>query len=192
MPRTKEFNESEALQKAVHLFWEKGYQATSMEDLTVGLGLSRSSLYDTFGSKKKLLMASLQQYTEQARQAIRLIIDLPLTGKEKIHLLIKNVIEAFTTDAQQKGCFVVNMATELANQDAEIQHFTQKNIETVKDIFQQIIKQGQEDSSITCLLPAEDLAYHLFNIYNGLQVSGKMGASQEVLWRMWNTNKSFF
>ncbi len=192
MPRTKEFNEQEALQKAVQLFWEKGYQGTSMEDLTVGLGLSRSSLYDTFGSKKELLMACLHQYTTQARQGILAVIGLPLAGKEKVALLVKNAIEAFATDAQQKGCFVVNVATELANQDIEVHAFTQNNIEVVKNIFLQIILQGQEDGSITCLHNAEDLAYHLFNIYNGLQVSGKMGASQAILGRMWAINRVIF
>jgi TetR/AcrR family transcriptional repressor of nem operon len=192
MPRTKEFNETEALQKAVHLFWEKGYQGTSMEDLTIGLGLSRSSLYDTFGSKKELLMSCLQQYTTQSRQGIQNIMTLPLKGMEKVQLLVKNVIEAFITDAQQKGCFVVNIATELANQDVEIHTFTQNNIEIVKNIFLQIMEMGQKDGSIAHLHSAEDLAYHLFNIYNGLQVSGKMGANQEILWRMWDINKTLF
>ncbi len=192
MARTKEFKEQEVLQKAVEVFWRKGYHAASIEDITVGLGLSRSSLYDTFGSKKELLMACLHQYTGKARQALHVIIDLPLTGEEKIHLLVKNVIEAFTTSTQQIGCFVVNIAAELASQDTEVHEFTQNNIEVVKNMFLQIILQGQKDGTITHLHHAENLAYHFFNTYNGLQVSGKMGATQEILWRMWETNNMIF
>ena len=60
MARTKEFNEDQALDKAIEIFWHKGYNGTSAQDLVNHLGLSRSSLYDTFGDKQKLFVKSLK------------------------------------------------------------------------------------------------------------------------------------
>ena len=54
MPRTKQFNEEEILKKAMELFWEKGFHATSIQDLVAHLGINRASLYDTFGGKEEL------------------------------------------------------------------------------------------------------------------------------------------
>jgi TetR/AcrR family transcriptional repressor of nem operon len=192
MARTKEFEEKEVLEKAMQLFWIRSYQGTSMEDLTIGLGISRSSLYDTFGGKRALFMRALQHYTQQARRGLNTIIAQDISGKEKIHRLIKNVIESFANDKDKKGCMVVNITTELGNQDEEIFAFTQANLEVVKDIFKIIFLEGQQDGSVSTQQSAEDLAYFLFNIYNGLQVSGKMGASQEILWRMWEMAEKVF
>jgi TetR/AcrR family transcriptional repressor of nem operon len=62
MARTKDFDENEVLKKAVDIFWLKGYSATSMQDLVDGLGISRSSLYDTYGDKHTLFMKALESY----------------------------------------------------------------------------------------------------------------------------------
>ena len=64
MARTKDFDENEVLTKAMHLFWSKGYNATSMEDLVSGLGISRSSLYDTYTDKHTLFIKALENYQQ--------------------------------------------------------------------------------------------------------------------------------
>jgi TetR/AcrR family transcriptional regulator, transcriptional repressor for nem operon len=185
MGRAKEFNEYEVLQKATQIFWSKGYQGTSIDDLTKELGISRSSLYDTYRGKKALLMNVLKNYSTQATSNLKKIKEQNISGRQKIQTLIAQSIEAFQIDPQKKGCLIVNISTELGNQDGDVLLFSQKNLETVKSIFQEIILEGQQDGSISANISAEDLAYFLFNTYNGIQVSGKMGASQDVLRRMW-------
>ncbi len=192
MARTKRFEECEILEKAISLFWTKGYHATSIDDLTKYLGISRSSLYDTFGGKKELFMISLQNYIQKSHQQVFSIVKDTISGIEKIQVLVKNVIESFADGKERKGCFMVNVASELANQDDEIYEFTQKNLEAVKEIFKKIITQGQIDGTISTKNNADNLAYFLFNMYNGLQVSGKMGASQETLWSMWYVAETCF
>ncbi len=64
MPRVKEFDPDQALDRAMELFWRKGYEATSVQDLVEHMGINRFSLYDTFGSKHELFMAALDRYSE--------------------------------------------------------------------------------------------------------------------------------
>ncbi len=192
MARNKAFEEQEILEKAILLFWTKGYHATSIDDLTKYLGVSRSSLYDTFGDKKAIFMLALQNYTKNAHKTAFAVANEPISAFEKIHFLVKNIIETFDQDPDRKGCFVINVTTELANQDDEIYEFTKNNLGNVKDIFKNIILQGQNENSISKKHSADDLAYFLFNMYNGLQISGKMGASQNILWRIWNVASDIF
>ena len=64
MARTKEFDRDAALDRAMHVFWKKGYEATSLPDLLQAMGIARQSLYDTFGEKHALFMAALERYTQ--------------------------------------------------------------------------------------------------------------------------------
>jgi len=64
MPRPKEFNPDDALDHAMHVFWHKGYEATSMEDLLAAMHLNRGSLYDTFGDKRQLFLKALDRYCQ--------------------------------------------------------------------------------------------------------------------------------
>ena len=70
MARTKDFDEDEVLDKAMYLFWNQGYNGTSMQDLVDGLGISRSSLYDTFGDKHSLFIKTLENYKKNASSVI--------------------------------------------------------------------------------------------------------------------------
>ena len=77
MPRVEIFNRDEVLEKAVRLFHNKGYNATSMQDLVDATGLNRSSIYNSFGSKKELYQQSLRAYKEQANK---------YCGRFKVHI----------------------------------------------------------------------------------------------------------
>ena len=68
MPRTKDFDEHEVLDRAVELFWDRGYEATSVADLEKHLGVGRQSLYNTFGDKRELFLRSLSRYASQNKQ----------------------------------------------------------------------------------------------------------------------------
>ena len=71
MPRTKAFDEQEVLEKAMELFWKKGYYATSIQDLVNHLGINRASLYDTFGGKKKLFLHTFSHYRTVNTQGVK-------------------------------------------------------------------------------------------------------------------------
>src|ERR1700761_2998088 len=94
MARTKDFDENEVLTKAIELFWYKGYNGTSMQDLVDTLGISRSSLYDTYTDKHTLFVKALESYQNSGAARIQEIINKPEPAK----VTIKKLLEIATTE----------------------------------------------------------------------------------------------
>src|ERR1700761_1056657 len=114
MARTKDFDEDEVLDKAMYLFWNQGYNGTSMQDLVDGLGISRSSLYDTFGDKHSLFIKTLENYKKNASAKLEAIIANAPSAKEAVKQLLEYTTRELLSDQQHKGCFMVNAAVEVA------------------------------------------------------------------------------
>src|SRR5476649_2280057 len=108
MARTKDFDENEVLCKAIDLFWHKGYNGTSMQDLVDGLGISRSSLYDTYTDKHTLFVKALESYQNSGACNIKEIINNSVSAKETIKQLLGIAIGDLLGDKQHRGCFMVN------------------------------------------------------------------------------------
>lgn len=181
MPRTKEFDETVVLDKAVALFWQKGFNGISAQDLVDGLGLSRSSLYDTFGDKHTLFVKALQRYrdkeTDQIIQQLDNATDIPATIKA---ILLANEAAGATAADCGKGCFMVNSRVELAPHDPEIATMVKDNWKALEDAFYRALKRGQENGQIATVQPARALARFLVNNTWGLSVYGKADADRKV------------
>ncbi|MGY4536241.1 TetR/AcrR family transcriptional repressor of nem operon [Mucilaginibacter sp. UYNi724] len=180
MARTKDFDEDEVLKKAVDLFWLKGYNATSMQDLVDGLGISRSSLYDTYGDKHSLFIKALESYQCTNTGKFVTIIEGGKTAKETIKALLKFIADNLLDDKSQKGCFIVNAEVEVALHDKEVGDMIQKNDQNVEDAFFRVIQKGQESGEITNPQNARALARFLFNTVKGIQVTAKSTTDRAV------------
>src|ERR1700755_2679328 len=106
MARTKDFDENEVLCKAIDLFWRKGYNGTSMQDLVDGLGISRSSLYDTYGDKHTLFIKALESYKGTNAVKFGDIISNSGTAKETIKKILEFITGGLLEDECHKGCFM--------------------------------------------------------------------------------------
>jgi len=181
MARKKEFDEEELLEKAVNLFWNKGYYATSAQDLVDGLGISRSSLYSTYTDKRTLFTKSLKRYQDKQTRAVLTI----LGNADDIHAVIKqifdSIIQESLTDDLTKGCFMVNTAVELSSHDPEIKELVRLNNNSVVDALTDAIKKGQQIGQINAESDANALAVFIFNTISGLRVSARAGANQKSL-----------
>jgi TetR/AcrR family transcriptional regulator, transcriptional repressor for nem operon len=175
MARTKEFNEEQVLDKAIEIFWYKGYNGTSAQDLVTHLGLSRSSLYDTFGDKQKLFTKSLQRYQQQNQDAVKELLDKSENVKETLHAIFKQAVIESLEDRITKGCFMVNSSVELAMHDEEIAKIVKNNSHTMEEVFTNAVKKGQEAGHISNQLEAKTLARFIFNNYSGIRVLARAG-----------------
>ena len=173
MARTKEFDESEVLQKAVCLFWDKGYNGTSMQDLVEGLGISRSSLYDTFGDKHQLYIKALETYQKgYGSQMCALISEAP-SAKAAMRALFDLIVNNLLDDQQRKGCFFVNAGVELGAYDQEVSSLICQNEQQLEQTFLKVLHKGQETGEIDQRKDPQALARFLSNTVKGLQVSVK-------------------
>jgi TetR/AcrR family transcriptional repressor of nem operon len=180
MARTKDFDEKEVLGKAVDVFWHKGYNGTSMQDLVDGLGISRSSLYDTYGDKHTLFMKALESYQSDNADKFRAIIGSGESAKETIKKLLEFITGELLCDQKQKGCFMVNAEVEVAPHDEKVNQLVCQNDQQVEDAFYFVIKKGQESGEITNQQDARALARFTFNTVKGIQVTAKSTTDKAV------------
>ncbi len=180
MARTKDFDENEVLIKAVNLFWYKGYNGTSIQDLVDGLGISRSSLYDTYGDKHTLFMKALESYQTSASGVMCNIISNNVSAKVAIRRLLELTTLELVGDNQHRGCFMTNAAVEVAPHNAEVSNMICQNDQLIEDAFYQAIKKGQESGEITNKKDARALARFIFNAMQGIRVSAKLTSDKAV------------
>ncbi|MGD1840272.1 MAG: TetR/AcrR family transcriptional regulator [Thermonemataceae bacterium] len=180
MGRTKAFVEEEVLDKAIDLFWCKGYNAASMQEIVDHLGISRSSLYDTFGDKKALFMAALQQYRRKAGNNLKKIVNQADPVLPALRDFFETMVEESVTDTASKGCFVVNTAAELASQDASIASLVEENRQKVEQVFFELIEKGKASGEITNTQSSQALAHFLYNTMTGIKVAAKACMRESV------------
>lgn len=114
--RPRAFDPSTALAAALDLFWARGFEAAGVEDLTRATGLSRSSLYATFGSKQGVLRAALAQYSDTVCARLATLA-ADASPRAAVRAVLQAIIDP---DGDRRGCFVVNCLTELAPHDTEV------------------------------------------------------------------------
>src|SRR6266700_5433476 len=107
MARPKTFDRTQMLDKAIELFWDRGYEATSINDLLDHLGIRRQSLYDTFGDKHTLFLEALKRY-DQRNSATIDILEGSGSGKEAIERVFHRAVQTLGQTKPPRGCLIVN------------------------------------------------------------------------------------
>ena len=118
MARHKEFDRDEALQKAMEVFWARGYEAASMQNLVEHMGINRQSLYDTFGDKHSLYLQALDRYQETESRKLFALLSRPRSVKKAFKELFTGVIEGSLCDKEHRGCLMNNAMSELSGRCA--------------------------------------------------------------------------
>jgi TetR/AcrR family transcriptional repressor of nem operon len=180
MARTKDFDENDVLSKAIAIFWHKGYNGTSMQDLVNGLGISRSSLYDTYGDKHTLFIKALESYQNESSLKICAIVRSAAPAKQTIKKMLELITGELLNDQKHKGCFMVNAEVEVAPHDKEVSQLICANDQQVEDVFFHVIKTGQDSGEITNRQDARALARFTFNTVKGIRVTAKSNTEKAV------------
>lgn len=181
MARKKEFDEDELLEKATNLFWRKGYNATSAQDLVDELKINRSSLYNTYSDKKTLFEKALKKYQEQQTNAMIDILNKADDPEKAIKQVFDGLVKESCEDDIARGCFMVNTAVEIAGQDKEIGAIVHANNRSVEDALTTIIEKGQKIGQFSTKNAARAYARFLFGSINALRVIARSGADKSAL-----------
>ncbi|MEE8444346.1 MAG: TetR/AcrR family transcriptional regulator [Alphaproteobacteria bacterium] len=182
MARPREFDRNEALDQAMQLFWSRGYEATSMADLTRAMGLSKSSLYDSFGSKHELFLTTIDHYNETvASRRLAALIKESGGGLAGITAVFDAFVENLSSDGEARGCFVCNAAIEVAAHDRAASARVCAGMSCLEAAFREAIVQGQAAGEIGNANNARSLARYLNAALNGILVMGKAGRDRAAL-----------
>ena len=173
MARTREFDEEKVLEAAMQLFWEKGYEATSLSDLTSRMGIQRPSIYSTFGDKKELFEAALRRYTTSRAADIRARLQSHVSVKQSFATFFEEVIQAEYTKDLSNGCFCINTMVELAPHDERFEILTREHQLYLAVIFQETIERGVQAGELEADTDAKSLAQALILSLIGLTVMMK-------------------
>jgi len=146
--RKKEFDEDELLEKATNLFWKKGYNATSAQDLVDELKINRSSLYNTYSDKKTLFKKALKKYQQQQTRTVVDLLNNADDPEKAIRQVFDTLVKESNEDTTARGCFMVNTAVEIAGQDEEIGALVHANNLSVEDALTAAIQKGQKNGAV--------------------------------------------
>ena len=180
MPRTKTFDEVEILDKTTNLFWQQGYNGTAPQAILDETGLSRSSLYDTYGDKRSLFLQCLQHYRDRDTAFVIRFLDRSEDTGAAIRLIFQSAWEHVRNSRQRKGCLMVNTLNEVAPHDPEVAAIVQENRQALEDAFARAVRRGQQQGSITKLQPPRALARYLQNSLWGLTTNLKLGIDKKI------------
>ena len=168
MPRVKMFNEQIALEKAMLLFWEKGYTATSLTDLTKNMGISKGSFYDTFHGKHELFEKVFELYRKSMLDRLEEILSSEKDVKQGMRKLLTFTLEEAFNDEQHKGCFAANVCSELGGRDEYMGSILRDHSKNVAGIITNYLS---NDSSIP---EPEKLASFFMTVLTGLNQQVKI------------------
>jgi len=173
MARPRKFDRQLVLDKAMDVFWSQGYSGTSMADLTTAMGLSKSSLYDSFGSKHEVFLTTMDHYRRNVTARIRSIADLKAPPKQIIASVVGRSVDRILAPSGKRGCFLNNCASEVAPTDAEAAQRCAVGFAVMEDTFCHLIERGQKQGDIPVAKNARALARFLTGTINGIMVIGK-------------------
>ncbi|WP_042201029.1 TetR/AcrR family transcriptional regulator [Paenibacillus camerounensis] len=170
MVRLREFDEEKVLQAAMRVFWEKGYEAASINDLTSAMAIQRPSLYLAFGDKKQLFETTLRKYTQWHAAGIRKKLESNSSVREAIRAYFEGLVDEAYDGEGSMGCFCINTMVELSPHDEKFEIITREHQMYLAVLFQETIERGIRSGELHQETNAKALAQSLVISLIGITV----------------------
>jgi TetR/AcrR family transcriptional repressor of nem operon len=172
--RPRSFDPDQALDQALNTFWLRGYEGTSLDDLTGAMGLGRASLYHAFGDKHALFLQALDRYCASALSQLQQALESPPSVRAGIAAVLYGTVEMLWSDPSRRGCLLVNSTTERAALDPTVAMRAAEGFERVASEFRSALERGQHNGEIQPELDVRATARYLASALNGLRLLAKM------------------
>ena len=172
MARPKAFDRDVALERAMHVFWARGYEATSLDDLLREMNIGRQSLYDTFGDKRALFLEALARY----RQLLDGFVAGCLAGQPSVKAGIRQLFDGVVADSEdrkRRGCLLVNTAIELAPHDPEAARLVNAGQLATERAFERALQLARRRGELANGKRIRPLARFLVGALLGMRVVAK-------------------
>ena len=182
MPRPREFDEADVLAAARDEFWWRGYNATSIDDLTAATGLGKGSLYGAFGDKHGLFMLALDDYITSAMEDLRAQLrDRSYSAYDRLARHIRAQAKAIAADSARRGCMMAKSAAELGATDDAVERAVERAYADWRAELVECIKEAQRDGAIDRKQNAQVLATTLLSFMRGQEALHKGGVKPAQL-----------
>ncbi|GAA1261812.1 TetR/AcrR family transcriptional regulator [Saccharothrix xinjiangensis] len=180
MARTKEFDPDVALRAALDLFWRKGYEATSVQDLVDHLGIGRASIYATFGTKHELYLRALDRYCEQVGGRTAYLLSPAGPALPAVRELIRSFAEDALADPDGKGCFITNTAVECLPHDEPAGRRVDIGLNGLESAIAGALERARDQGELGADQDPRSLARFLVTLAQGIRVIAKRPDPQRL------------
>lgn len=180
MGRPYEFDRDETLSKAMEVFWEKGYKATSIEDLVDKMGIQRGSIYNTFGDKRALFLSAIEHYGDEVTSKTLKVLEAKGSPTENIKKFF-NTIVSTPSDRRSRGCLISNTVVELAPHDEEVAKVVRGIMKKIQAAFLKCLDKAVELEELPKDTNTKVLSNFLATSTHGLIVTGKSTRDRKQL-----------
>jgi TetR/AcrR family transcriptional repressor of nem operon len=171
--RPRGFDVEDVLERAMFVFWKKGYLGTGVVDLEQATGLGRQSLYGTFGDKRTLFLKVVERYFERVLKPGIDVLDGP--GSARAHLeQVFRLWEATAEAPEFHGCLLGNSVPEFGSQDAEMADVLRRKLELLESAFARALRRAKVAGEVSANLDTRATARSLLTLAQGLAVVARV------------------
>jgi TetR/AcrR family transcriptional repressor of nem operon len=181
MPRTRQFDDRQALIAAMLVFWEKGYEGTSISDLEAAMELGRTSIYNAFGNKRRIFGRILDCYRESVMSALFVAMDAVPDIREGVRRLLNASLDIHFDDTYPGGCLVVLSLLEKDQHDAQARASLEQTIHELKKALQTRLTTAKKSGELAQDLDAGTTATTIASVMAGMMVLGKANFSKPIM-----------
>jgi AcrR family transcriptional regulator len=183
MGRPLGFAESEALEAAMRVFWEKGYEGSTLADLTEAMGINRSSMYATFGDKETLFRLAFARYAEGPAAYAREALKQP-TARAVVEELLRGALEMLTDPSHPRGCLSVQGALACGSYAQPMKQAMIEWRRQGESEIQKRLQRARRDGDLDKDVDPGDLARYVSTLLTGLAVQAANGSTKAEMTRV--------
>ena len=180
MARPKEFDPERALAKAMHLFWRRGYDNTSLDELLKAMGIAKQSLYDTFGDKRALYLKAMEHYRDQTNGATQKMFDQTTSIKDGFRKLLYG-LAAETREQHERGCLLLSANLQRDTGDTVIAEFLRDNQNRVEAIFENALLRARKQKELNTKQDPKALARFFVVTIQGMRAMARLHSDKNAL-----------
>jgi TetR/AcrR family transcriptional repressor of nem operon len=170
MSRAKAFDEDQAIDLAVDCFWARGYEATSVRDLSQAMGIGGASLYNAYGDKRELFALALERYANRSMRERVARLEARHPPQKAIEAFLSEIVDRSVRDPDCKGCLLVNTALDIAPHDEEIGRLVTGYVGEIRAFFRRCLEAARQSGALPKAIDVEIVSGHLLGLVMGLRV----------------------
>jgi AcrR family transcriptional regulator len=177
--RPRNFDEMEALKKATQVFWSKGYDGVTIDDLVAGMGVGRPSLYAVFGDKRTLFLRVLRAYAEKKGALATKALLSPQTLRASLASFLRHAVKSATEEGSAVGCLLECVAPLV--DDAEVRQFLQNAVAGAVALLERRFRDGIRAGEIPPDFPVAVRAIQVTDLARGMTMRARIGTPRKTL-----------
>lgn len=179
--RPRSFDRAAALRRAMEVFWERGYEGTSLGDLTEAMGINKPSLYAAFGCKEALFREAVALYDAVEGAATERALHEEPTARAAVEAMLRANVDAYTDPAKPSGCMIVLAATLGTPENKRVREHLAECRRSALDALRRRMERGVAEGDLPAGTDTAALAAFYTTVLQGLSIQARDGASREAL-----------